>query len=41
VGSNLELEGDITELDVSGLREARLGNNSFTGSVPKSALKSQ
>jgi hypothetical protein len=41
VGGNLGLEGDITDLDLGGLQEARLGNNSFTGGVPKSALKSK
>lgn len=42
LGSN-RLEGDIGGLDVGGgaLEELRLGNNSLTGWVPKSAAKSK
>jgi hypothetical protein len=36
VGGN-RISGDVTGLDLSGMRELRLGNNSFTGSIPASA----
>ena len=39
VSSNGGLEGDITSIDVSGMAELRLGNNSFTGGVPPSAAQ--
>ena len=41
VGSNMALEGDVSGLNVGNLRELRLGNNSFTGSVPASATRAR
>ncbi|KAI8473726.1 MAG: hypothetical protein J3K34DRAFT_409783 [Monoraphidium minutum] len=41
LSSNLGLSGDIGGLNVSGLAELRLGNNSFTGGVPASATQSK
>jgi hypothetical protein len=41
VSSNLKLEGDISALDLGGMREVRLGNNSFSGGVPASATTAQ
>lgn len=41
LGSNQRLGGDIGALELGALRELRLGNNSFSGWVPKSAAASK